>query len=244
MSGRGTGSGDISGAVTDDRIYAAGYSDYPIGARPDPKTATPDDFILAFGLKEAIQLTNIDNSDATTPNTPKLWMAIQDATALIDNYIVQASRGGKLLISSNRRRTALIIARYYLDTVRRREDVRTDYEMAIKEIERASSMEDVVRPDPPWWQDVCNPWRGCGVRSHTIPQYYNGVSGKGLSGWWKDSAFLERNDWRYSRLNSEGNNNLPNRRAGTVRKDDDPRLPAQPADDGGIRYSGTSSSAP
>ena len=171
-------------------------------------------------------------------------MAIQDACALIDNYIVQASRGGKLLISSNRRRTALIIARYYLDTIRRREDVKEDYERSIKEIERAMSMEDVVRPDQPWWQDPCNPLRACGVRSHRIPQYYNGVSGKGLSGWWKDSAFVERDDFRYSRLNSEANNNEPNRKVGPVNRDGDPRLPAQPADDGGIRYSGTSSSAP
>ena len=74
---------------------------------------------MAYGLKEAIQLSNIDDADAIQPNDTKIWMAIEDATALIDNYIEQAGRGGKLLISSSRRRTALIIARYYLDTVRR-----------------------------------------------------------------------------------------------------------------------------
>ena len=160
------------------RRDADGYQNYPIQGRPNPRSATPDDFILAYGLKEAIQITNMDNADAVQPNTDKLWMAIQDASALIDNYIDQASRGGKLLISSNRRRTALIIARYYLDAIRRREDVKQDYELAIKEIERATSMEALVRPDLPWWQDDCNPWRACGVRSHAIPQYYNGVSGQ------------------------------------------------------------------
>ena len=217
-----------------------GYGNYPIRPRPNPRTATPDDFILAYGLREAIQLSNLDDADATQPNTDKIWMAIQDACALIDNYIVQASRGGRLLISSNRRRTALIIARYYLDSVRRREDVKDDYERCITELERARTMEDVIRPDLPWWQDSCNPNRGNGVRSFRIPQRYNTYSGKGLSGWWNDSGAVEIDDWRYDRLNSEVNNNEGNWDGALT--DDDSRLPKQPADDGGTRYSGNSES--
>ncbi len=222
---------------------AAGYKAYPISTRPNPRTATPDDFILAYGLKEAIQLSNLDDADAIQPNTDKIWMAIQDASALIDNYIVQASRGGQLLISSNRRRTALIIARYYLDSVRRREDVKDDYERCLTEIERAMSMESVVRPDPPWWQDPCNNRRACGVRSHRIPQFYNSVSGKGLSGWWTDSGYISRNDWRYMRLNSEGNNNEPNRHGVNPSVEDSPLYPTQPADDGGTNYPYTGGSS-
>ena len=217
-----------------------GYGNYPYQSRPNPRTATPDDFIIAFGLKEAIQVSNIDNADATQPNNDRIWMAIQDASARIDNYIVQASQAGKLLISSNRRRTALIIARYYLDSVRRREDVKEDYENCIKELDRASTMEDLVRPDLPWWQDPCNKNRGCGVRAWRTPQYYNGVSGKGFSGWWNDSGFEEVDDWRYDRLNAEGNNDQPNWRTATD-KDDDARKPSQPADDGGIRHGNNNS---
>ena len=233
VSGNG-GSGGANGGV------GAGYGNYPIKPRPNPRTATPDDFILAYGLREAIQISNLDDADATQPNTDKIWMAIQDACALIDNYIVQASRGGKLLISSNRRRTALIIARYYLDSVRRREDVKNDYERCITEMERARTMEDVIRPDAPWWQDPCNPNRGKGVRSWRVPQRYNGVSGKGLSGWWNDAGAEEVDDWRYDRTNSEVNNDDPNWRQLAVDKDDDSRAPRQPADDGGTRYSGSS----
>lgn len=229
VSGSGVGGNSATGGV------GGGYGNYPIKPRPNPRTATPDDFILAYGLREAIQISNLDDADATQPNSDKIWMAIQDACALIDNYIVQASRGGRLLISSNRRRTALIIARYYLDSVRRREDVKNDYERCITELERARTMEDVIRPDVPWWQDPCNPNRGSGVRSHRVPQRYNGVSGKGLSGWWNDSGAEETSDWRYDRLNSENNNDEPNRRT-AMEKDDDSRSPRQPADDGGIRY--------
>ena len=105
------------------------------------------------------------------------------------------------------------------------------------------SMDNVVRPDQPWWQDPCNPWRACGVRSHRIPQYYNGVSGKGLSGWWSDTGAVERNDWRYDRLNSEVNNNEGNQQDSTSR-DTAPFAPVQPADDGGIRYGNPGPSSP
>jgi phage gp36-like protein len=232
----GSEGSDGSGSASVGRNYA----NYPIRSRPNPRSATPDDFVLAFGLREAIQLSNIDDADAVEPNSDKIWMAIQDACALIDNYIVQASRGGKLLISSNRRRTALTIARYYLDSVRRREDVKNDYEMAIKDLDRAMSMESVVRPDAPWWADPCNPNRGRGVRSWRVPQHYNGVSGKGLSGWWTDAGAEEVDDWRYDRLNSETNNDNTNWREGVL-ADDDSRAPIQPADDGGTRYSNNSS---
>jgi len=232
------GCSDISG----NGGSSEGYGNYPYKSKPNPRTATPDDFILAYGLREAIQVTNLDDGDATQPNTDKLWMAIQDACALIDNYIVQASRAGALLISSNRRRTALIIARYYLDSVRRREDVKEDYERCLKELAAARTLEDIVRPDVPWWQDPCNPNRGNGIRSWRVPQVYNGVSGKGLSGWWNDSGEEEVGDWRYDRENSEKNNTESNWRRGHE-TDHNPRQPQQPTDGGGTRYSNNTSSS-
>lgn len=220
----------LSGSTRSGRVD---YRNYPNATRPSPRTATPDDFILAYGLKEAIQLSNIDDADAIQPNDTKIWMAIEDATALIDNYIEQAGRGGKLLISSSRRRTALIIARYYLDTVRRREDVKNDYERAIVELDKSRSLQDVERPQLPWWADPCNPHSG--VRSHRIPQYYNGVSGKGLDGYWVDSAADHAEDYRTGGVNSQNNNDLTNSGAGGSA----PREPQQPTDSGGSGAGGT-----
>jgi len=210
---------------------------YPNTARPNPRSATPDDFILAYGLREAIQLSNIDDGDASQPNTDKIWMAIQDACALIDNYIIQAGKAGQLLISSNRRRTALIIARYYLDSVRRREDVKNDYEQCLKELAQATSLETVVRPDDPWWADQCSGRSNNGIRSFRVPQHYNGVSGKGLSGWWTDSGYSETDDWRYDRYGSESNNDQGNWDGSRSSIKDDSRNPDQPTDDGGERNS-------
>lgn len=227
-SSAGSSSGGSSGSAN---------ARYPNTARPNPRSATPDDFVLAYGLREAIQLSNIDDGDASQPNTEKIWMAIQDACALIDNYIMQAGKAGQLLISSNRRRTALIIARYYLDSVRRREDVKNDYEQCLKELTQATSLETVVRPDDPWWADQCSGRSNNGIRSFRVPQQYNGVSGKGLSGWWTDSGYVESDDWRYDRYGSESNNDQGNWEGSRSSVQDDSRNPDQPTDNGGNRNS-------
>ena len=231
-SSAGSSSGGSSGSAN---------ARYPNTARPNPRSATPDDFVLAYGLREAIQLSNIDDGDASQPNTEKIWMAIQDACALIDNYIMQAGKAGQLLISSNRRRTALIIARYYLDSVRRREDVKNDYEQCLKELTQATSLETVVRPDDPWWADQCSGRSNNGIRSFRVPQHYNGVSGKGLSGWWTDSGYVESDDWRYDRYGSESNNDQGNWEGSRSSIQDDSRNPDQPTDNGGNRNSSSRS---
>ena len=205
----------------------------------NPRTATPDDFVLAYGLREAIQITNIDDADAIQPNTDRLWMAIQDADALIDSYINQSTKAGKLLVSSNRRRTALILARYYLDTVRRREDVLRDYERAIKELDAATTYNPAVRPDA----DMAINSRAGILRTWRIPQYYNGASGKGFSGWWTDSAGDRVQDWRYDFYNAENNNDEPNWDEGLGTAASNAYLPQQPADDGASIYSGNSVSS-
>ena len=160
--------------------------------KSDPRSASVDDYILAYGLKEAIQVTNIDDAAATSVNAAKLRMAIQDANSLIDSYIEQSGKAGMVLITSNRRRTALIIARYYLDTVRRREDVLKDYEAALKQMTaemqmsaiRAGNGDSAI--DTP--QGIMRSWR--------IPQRYNSVSGKGLSGFFNDTAGDQAVDFR------------------------------------------------
>jgi phage gp36-like protein len=161
--------------------------------KSDPKSASPDDFVTAFGLKEAIQLTNIDDAAATTVNVAKLRMAIQDANSLIDSYIEQSGKAGMVLITSNRRRTALIIARYYLDTVRRREDVKADYETALKQLAAEMAMSSIRAGNGDSAIDT-----PAGImRSFHIPQRYNSVSGKGLSGWTVDTAGDQSPDFRW-----------------------------------------------
>ena len=207
---------------------------------PDPRNATPDDFIMAYGLKEAIQLTTIDDAAAVNVNQAKLWMAIQDANALIDSHIEQAGKAGQVIISSNRKRTALIIARYYLDTVRRREDVYRDYENCLKLLDaqmrmtniRAGNQDSAV--DTP--QGIMRAWR--------IPQRYNGVTGKGFSGWQTDAAGDLAPDWRIGWGAIGQNNDQPNGYVAAwgdpyamERLDGNTGVTMQPTDAGGWRMS-------
>jgi phage gp36-like protein len=174
--------------------------------KSDPKSASPDDFIVAYGLKEAIQLTNIDDAAATTVNVAKLRMAIQDANSLIDSYIEQSGKAGMVLITSNRRRTALIIARYYLDTVRRREDVKADYETALKQMAAEMQMTAIRAGNGDSAIDT-----PAGImRSWRIPQRYNMVSGKGLSGWTTDAAGDQAPDYRIGWGAIGQNDDFPN----------------------------------
>lgn len=169
----------------------------------DPRSASPDDFILAFGLKEAIQLTNIDDAAATTVNVVKLRMAIQDANSLIDSYIEQSGKAGMVLITSNRRRTALTIARFYLDTVRRRDDVRQDYDLCLKQMQAEMAMSAIRAGGG---DSAIDTPRGI-MRSWRTPQRYNSVSGKGLSGWTTDTAGDQAPDYRRG-FGSIGQNNI------------------------------------
>jgi phage gp36-like protein len=172
----------------------------------DPRSASPDDFILAFGLKEAIQLTNIDDAAAKSVNVAKLRMAIQDANSLIDSYIEQSGKAGQVLITSNRRRTALTIARYYLDTVRRRDDVRLDFENCLKQIQAEMAMTAIRAGNGDSAIDT-----PAGImRSWRIPQRYNSVSGKGLSGWTTDTAGDQAPDYRLGWGAIGQNNDQPN----------------------------------
>jgi phage gp36-like protein len=172
----------------------------------DPRSASPDDFIVAYGLKEAIQLTNIDDAAATTVNVAKLRMAIQDANSLIDSYIEQSGKAGQVLITSNRRRTALIIARYYLDTVRRRDDVRADFESCLKQIQAEMAMSAIRAGNG---DSAIDTPRGI-MRSWRTPQRYNSVSGKGFSGWTTDTAGDQAPDYRIGWGAVGQNNDFPN----------------------------------
>jgi hypothetical protein len=163
-------------------------------------------------------------------------MAIQDANSLIDSYIEMSGKAGMVLISSNRRRTALIIARYYLDTVRRRDDVRQDFESCLKQIQaemamtaiRAGNGDSAI--DTP--QGIMRSWR--------TPQRYNSVSGKGLSGWTTDSAGDLSPDfrWGYGAVNQ--NLEFPNWLNGSNMMELTGGTPliTEPTDAGGISIDG------
>jgi phage gp36-like protein len=94
--------------------------------------ATPQDFIDAFGQQETIMLTNLDDPSAIAPNPVPLNKALADATAFIDTYVGSRYVLPLTSVSTVVNRYCLDIARYMLDRIRSREDVRLRYEDAIK----------------------------------------------------------------------------------------------------------------
>jgi phage gp36-like protein len=94
-----------------------------------------DDFILTYGEREAVTISNLGDANESTINYQRIKNAIEDALVWIDTIYLQANPAAKVLIQSSRRRSSLIIARYYLDSCRRREDITKDYELVIKEWE-------------------------------------------------------------------------------------------------------------
>ncbi|MDX1372982.1 MAG: phage protein Gp36 family protein, partial [Nitrososphaeraceae archaeon] len=159
---------------------------YPIPDNGTPNSAVVDDFIATYGYQEALQLSNLNNAAATVINERRIERAIEDALALIDAYVKQAPKANKLLVSSSRRRTAMIIARFYLDSVRRRKDVTEDYDRAIKELDLAS---DPTRGGIDLSDPALAINQGGLCRAHVVPQRYNAETGKGFAGFQGDSAY-------------------------------------------------------
>ena len=98
---------------------------------PDPYT-TPDDMAKLFGAEEMLHLSNLYDADATTVDNDRVTAAIAWAQDIIDSYI-----GGRyslplttvpLVIGS----AAADLARYQLDSLCPREDVRQRYDDRIK----------------------------------------------------------------------------------------------------------------
>jgi phage gp36-like protein len=98
--------------------------------------AIQQDFVDAFGESEAIMLTNLDTPNATEISSAPMDSALRRASNLIDTYC-----GSRYSLPLNPlpevvNGYCLDIARYFLDRVRDREDVRQRYEDAIKYLEQ------------------------------------------------------------------------------------------------------------
>ena len=103
---------------------------------PPAPYATAADFVAMYGEIEAIELTELENPEATTYNTAMIEMAIEQATGELNAYY--AVRYELPLSEPYPKATqiqTLVIARYRLDKYRRREDVRLEYESVLRQLE-------------------------------------------------------------------------------------------------------------
>lgn len=96
-------------------------------------------FVEAFGEPETVMLTNLDRPMATTIDPVPLNRALVDGAALIDSYLLRRYQLPLTVTPQVLIPYALDIARYRLDRIRDREDVRKRYEDAIKWLESVAS---------------------------------------------------------------------------------------------------------
>lgn len=117
-------------------------SNCPPAIPEDPAAATVNDMVAAFTLLEMTELSNLDTGGGYI-DCDRINMALQDAYRLLTAYSAGSNPTTASVIAANLRRWMMIIARYYLDSVRRREDVAKDYDMVLstlKEITNGSGM--------------------------------------------------------------------------------------------------------
>lgn len=97
--------------------------------------ADVDYFIEIFGYNEALELSQLEDPTANQINYQRIQVALNDSAVLINNYIETAPPQGKLLIAGSYRRTQATLARWYLDTLRPRQQVVDAAEAALKQLD-------------------------------------------------------------------------------------------------------------
>lgn len=118
--------------------------------------ATIDYFIEVFGFNEALELSRLEDPTANTINYERIQVALNDASVLIQSFIETAPPAGKLLIAGSYRRTQAVIARWYLDTLRPRQQVVDAAEAALKQLDLWASK---VSPSTGLkWQEAYRYW--------------------------------------------------------------------------------------
>lgn len=124
--------------------------------------ATVDYFIEVFGFNEALELSRLEDPTSNTIDYSRIQTALNDSAVLINNYIDTAPPQGKLLIAGSYRRTQATLARWYLDTLRPREQVVYAAETALKQLDLWSSK---ASPSSGLkWQEAYRYWTsGCSM---------------------------------------------------------------------------------
>lgn len=125
--------------------------------------ATQDDFVDAFTLREAIEITHPDSPGAAEPDTERINRAIAKAASEIDSYLakryaVPLQDPVPPMINS----IALVITRKILSIFETPQNVENDYNNAIKQLKMIADGNVILLgadnlPVPPSLPEVSNP---------------------------------------------------------------------------------------
>ena len=102
---------------------------------------TVDDFITTFGELEALELSNLEDVNEPTICREKIENAIDLANDLWCGYQVRCKLAGKAAITKAQRWLVLNIARYLMDSLKRRCDITDTYNSCIEFMKESCEME-------------------------------------------------------------------------------------------------------
>lgn len=114
---------------------------------PEELKGDAEGYILFVGTIEAIEATNPDDVNATAVNSDRLENALELADMQICATDTIACIPGKLLIRKQYKLLQYKIARWLLDTLKQREDIKEGYEDVLDTLKAACS-DEVCAKEP------------------------------------------------------------------------------------------------
>jgi phage gp36-like protein len=145
------------------------------GVANNCEPATVEYFIEVFGYNEALELSRLEDPTANTINYQRIQVALNDAALLVNNFAETAPPQGKLLIAGSYRRTQATLARYYLDTLRPRQQVVDAANAALKQLDL--------------WASKASP--SSGLKWQEAYRYWNSACAMTMSNTQRDRAFTD-----------------------------------------------------
>ena len=198
------------------------------GVANNCEPATVDYFIEVFGFNEALELSRLEEPTANSINFQRIQLALNDAAQLINNYIETASIQGKILIAGSYRRTQAILARYYLDSLRPRQQVVDAAEGSLKQLEM--------------WASKASP--SSGLKWQEAYRYWPGACAMTMSNTQRDRAFTPASLSRWEQRFGTNNRFSPYTRKGALVADNvTPRQPSGSLDRQNVTLIGDSTLA-
>lgn len=186
--------------------YTPPPDSYGVANNCDP--ASVEYFIEIFGYNEALELSRLEDPTANTINYERIQVALNDASRLVNNYIETAPPQGKLLIAGSYRRTQAILARWYLDTLRPRQQVVDAAEAALKQLDlwasKASPSSGLK------WQEAYRYWNSACAMTMSNTQRERSLTDTSLARW--EMRWGANNRWNpYKRKDAIVINNVTSR---------------------------------
>lgn len=110
----------------------------PIAVQGEPNAATAADLVVALCEIEVAELSNLDGAGSGI-DCERINKALLDAYLWLKSQQLLLAEPAKPIVDLNLNRWMIVVARFYLDTLRRRPDVAEDMATLRSDLDKASA---------------------------------------------------------------------------------------------------------